>query len=231
MAPLKIELPPTEPPLTVIGAMDCGDHLLLAADSQVSDGQVTWQQQKLDFLSDRPLAWGFAGAEDIGVDFGRWLRSYTWGTGDDWYAFRDVAAQELARLNGNKRRLVHRARARLGPEDTAILLLAGYIGREPKILEIDDGARPTFLSEGRFTSVGTGKAHAGIAYRTLMAFSKNTFPHAADNMRALMTVAAGLAPQCSPPVRVLRVSSQGVEDLDAPADPPEEDEQKGGQGG
>jgi proteasome beta subunit len=212
MTPQKIELPESDLPVTIIAALRCDDGLLLASDSEVSDGVLTWQQNKLDTLDDRPLAWGYSGAEDIGVEFGAWLRVQDWTAIHDWRAFRDAAANTFSQLNGEKRRIMNRAGTRPKAEDTADVLIAGYINDTPEFLEIDNKGRATFCRHLRFAAIGSGKSHAIIVYRTAVALSKDNLPHRPDTMKALMTVAADLAPQCRPPIRVLQITPDGTKD-------------------
>jgi len=83
--------------MTVIAAMDCGDYLLLAADSEIShDGEVRSFQKNLAVLDGTSIAWGFSGAEELALEFGHWLNAYSWTTAD-WRKFKDDAADELSR--------------------------------------------------------------------------------------------------------------------------------------
>jgi hypothetical protein len=100
----KMRLPNPEGAATIIAAMACTEYLLLAADSAVTlDDGFRSNTSKLDTLADKQLAWGYAGAEEIGIEFGDWLKAYRWTKRSEWQAFRDDAADELARLNGRKR--------------------------------------------------------------------------------------------------------------------------------
>jgi hypothetical protein len=72
------------------------------------------------------------------------------------------AAETLARLNGQLRRLVRLSRHKPGQEDATSVLLVGWPDG-PEMLEIDDRGRPASYTYQRFHAIGSGKVHAYIA--------------------------------------------------------------------
>jgi hypothetical protein len=211
-------------PVTVVAAFHCADHLLVAADSEVTGEGFRITGRKLDFLPAPPLAWGFSGAEDVGVAFRRWLQTRSWTDAPSWAAFQTEAVEVLTTLNGNKRRSMRRAGApRTLPNALAAVLIAGYLGREPEILEIDGEGRVTpSITQGRsIGAIGTGAFHTWVAYQTLQHFSRDGLPLTERPVYNFMQFVAGIAPLCNPPIRLLKVTPSGVVDVTPDAGGPE----------
>ncbi len=80
-----------------------------------------------------------------------------------------------------------------------------------EIFDVDGfGVVGIIPQEQKFHAIGTGAAHAIIAHRTLSS-SKNASRY--DKMRVIMTVTSDIAPGCSGPVHIGRVTSAGYQPL------------------
>ena len=203
--------------MTVIAAIREHDTaLLIAADTggEENPGQIPIVvPNKLRRHPSAPLAWAAAGNETIGADFSEWLVSYAWPP-QDWKKFRDEAIEYLSQLNGRQRELLSLARKEPAASDTAVVLVAGWLGT-PEILELGDDAKVTSYIDDGFHAVGSGKAHAYIAHRTLEGITGSPI----EKVHRLATVAAIMAPKSSPPVVIWRVTPDGVEEVDGKGAP------------
>jgi ATP-dependent protease HslVU (ClpYQ) peptidase subunit len=198
--------------MTVIAALDCGDCLYLASDSQVTD--VTGLKttvQKLSHLSDQPLAWGFAGDEGIGRKFSEWMADCRWSIGTAWESLADAAIAELSRLNGRKRELGHLARVEPRDEDFANVLIAGCVNGVLDIWELTDRGGVASVKHNGFCAIGSGSGPATIAYITVMRAMSKKPPQRDEQLIAfIVELAAQTATNCGLPIRVLRITRDAV---------------------
>jgi hypothetical protein len=154
--------------MTLIAALDCGDHLLIGADSLITDtAGVRQVGQKMCSLGDRPLAWGFAGDEGIGMEFDRWVQSYALSSDTSWHAFADAAIRELGRLNGQRRERAELARVKLESQDLTSVLMVGCVGGVLDVWELGDTGATASVKHHGFAAIGSGQAHATIAHHTV----------------------------------------------------------------
>jgi hypothetical protein len=210
------------PTVSLIAALNCHDHLLLAADSLITESNgVRMTCQKLDFMTDRAMAWGFAGSEGIGLAFGKWLKSWEWPSDATWDVVSDRAAEELSRLNGRRRELAQIAGVAATEDDLVTVLVAGYLAGAPDIVEISDKGAAVSVMHNEFAAVGSGQAHAMMVNFTATA-ARMKFKEPKYRLAFIVEVAATHAPLCAPPVRVLRITATGVEDMTSVPKPAEE---------
>jgi hypothetical protein len=200
-------------PMSVIAALDCGEYLALAADGMVTDnGGIRMTAQKLHTLPDRPFAWGFSGSEGTGFKFRDWLRAWQWPEDATWTTVGDAAIEELSRLNGRNRRMSRLAGVDAADDDLANVLMAGYIGGVPDILELTDRGAAVSVKEGVFGAIGAGHPHAALIYYTTRALK---MPPSDQLLGLVMSLAAHHAPQCGPPIRILKIDPTSVTELTA----------------
>lgn len=195
--------------MTLIAAMKGHGCLFLAADSHVLDDGFSMTVQKLEFLDDPPLAWGFAGDEGVGRAFGRRLRALGSRLPRDWELLRDGAADELSRLNGRRKELAQQARAGHQPP-LATVLLAGYLSGVPNVLELDASGGWYFIEEHEFKAIGDGRTHARVVFATLTR-GHAELPRDAALMTEIMEMAATFAEGCAPPIRLLTITPERVQ--------------------
>ena len=193
--------------------MECDDYLLLAGDSQASSGTLKVPVRKLDFMQTPPLAWGFAGDESIGLDFAHWLRQRQWRDSDDWESFRQEAAIALAKLNGRRRELAELSKTTVGDDQLTDVLLAGFVGAQPGILQMESNGGSYLRRMHAFAAIGDGSTHAHLVRGTLEHLGALQQFDSIKLIGFVTNLAAHYAPRSNPPVRVLRVQKDGVQDI------------------
>jgi ATP-dependent protease HslVU (ClpYQ) peptidase subunit len=198
-------LPTTrEEPVTVVAVMDCGDSLLMASDSLVTDPGVRTTSEKLWILSDASLVMGFSGAEGVGLQFLSWLESRQWKT---WQGFADEASERLVELN--RALLVKASRVEQLPRVSGTsALVAGSVGGVLDAWELTEYGEAVPVRRRRFAGIGSGWRLAFVAYKALLhaGFEAGTL----ETMVGAMIVAAAHAEMCEGPVQLVRVTADGA---------------------
>lgn len=180
---------------------------------EISDDQIRLFVQELEFRHDYPIAWGFSGNDETGQAFSAWLKGLELDESLNWAKLRDLATDEQSRMNGQKRRWMRRSETEPNPEDLTDVLIAGFVEGEPQMLEIDSVGRPSYCLHRGFAAIGSGKNLARVSLVTARRF----FPTKQFGQPEFVIeteTAARHGPQCSPPVRLLRVTPAGVEEVD-----------------
>jgi ATP-dependent protease HslVU (ClpYQ) peptidase subunit len=199
--------------MTIIATLDCDDHLLLAADSQVTDSSgYKLTKQKLDSIDSQRVAWGFAGNESVGYQFGDWLRAWNWPSDATWKAVIDASIEEVSRLNGRQRQLCKLAGIEAGDNNLADVLIAGIIGGRLDAFVLSSHAEQPISvrrDPGSLTVIGTGAPYAIAAYEAIKMIKPKAKPDA-KTLRAVLEVSAKVAPLCGLPIRVLRMDASGI---------------------
>lgn len=207
--------------MTLIATLRCKqpDSIVVAADSGVSDHtSLRWREEKLDYFDvplasgqKAPLVWGYSGAAEIGQDFARWLKNQAQNYAADWDTFKEHATRALAVLNGRKRERLSHARVPEQENHTATVLLAGHIDQALKVLEIGSDATPTLVDHS-FYAIGTGALAARVSYE----ICRELRPEKEDEvlLRFVMARSISMTGGCDFPVRLLRVSADGVKELE-----------------
>lgn len=206
--------------MTIIAAQFCGDYIMMATDSRGTHSEqghdvLATVDPKLNILEDKPIAWGYSGALDVGEDFDRWLTGYVWNAQSNWESFKQDALAELCRLNGNKRKSVLKSGKEPTHNDVADVLITGYINQVPQILEITADAESYFHKQRKFAAIGTGKAYVEITRRVLLAFHKRHLnKQMPDDLFWFMVAeAAQLTPDCGLPAQRAKITPSGVKRL------------------
>jgi ATP-dependent protease HslVU (ClpYQ) peptidase subunit len=152
--------------VTLLGAIDLGDRMLLAGDGQViltDDGMATVREpsEKVWRLARTPtVMWGFTGESDVGYAFKAWLDAQVFSS---WDQLQGAAVGQLALINGNVRAIAEVARAK---RDGAEALICGYLAGESRRLVLaSDGGAVTNLPNPVF--IGGGAPHATVAWEAL----------------------------------------------------------------
>jgi hypothetical protein len=216
-SPRKIELTLKDPPMTVIAALqESPDSILIAADSQTMELQVTGQvrhssNHKLQVHPKLPIAWGVYDNIGIGAEFNEWLKQYHWAPLVEWYDVQQQIAEHLATLNGSQRRLCTIAGRLVQDSELCGALIVAFYGGIGRVFQVSASGMVSAKQEHEFHAVGSGFIHANIAYKTIMRVGPNI--SAENKLRTAVQIAAEDAPTCGPPVHVARVTSNGVEML------------------
>lgn len=198
--------------MTVIAAMDCGDYLLMGADSLVTeDAGLRVKHKKLSVLHEVPVAFGFSGDAGVGFQFRDWMLAQPWSSAVTWPEFIATAGHELNRLNGRRREMAQLARVELKDDDLASALVAGSLGGVLDIWDLDSTGGASSVKHRGLPSIGSGYPHAYIAYVTLIDYVKAS--RDVGTMAVVMEIAARFAPKCEPPCRLLRLTPTEVTEL------------------
>jgi hypothetical protein len=183
--------------MTLVAALSLSNKVVIASDSVVIvDGQATVAERKLYEAPAYPkVAWGFAGAQPAGYEFEAWINGTAYTA---WWDLAVAAREEVARINGNVRRLAMNAGATSEPVD---VLIAGYIGTDQGVLYLDDEGGATMIRR-QFVCIGsTASAIAYVAWDavTRLAGKHKIDPEAA--MSAVMNAVVADLPLLGGPVR------------------------------
>jgi ATP-dependent protease HslVU (ClpYQ) peptidase subunit len=213
---IKIELPEREPPVTIIVAMrENDDSVLIAADGESMESSLL-RMKNNSKLGKHPaglIAWGTSGNSAIGEVFSAWLQSYTWPP-KDWFTFKEQAIEELSRLNGRQRELTKLSGAEVKDDYLCSCLLVGLID-SAGIYELDIVGRASPYWEVGFQAIGSGRLHAGVAYRTLCNVSGPTH---LQKLIIIMQVVTQTAPGCGPPYTIWRITKDNITDVSSGED-------------
>jgi hypothetical protein len=210
--------------MTLIGAMDCGDGLLLAADREVTaDGIRVPTKTKIRRTQNPPLAWAIAGDQGLGAQFDDWLQARTakpFTPKDDmtptpWDQLKLEAANRLNTLNGQRKLEVARAQEQVSRDYFAGLLLVGCVGGRFQVMEIDPrglagfatGQHPTFIG-----MVTREPMFALAGMRRALAKQGKELPNGVEALREVMVLAHELMPGIGE-VEMVKVTKNGVADV------------------
>lgn len=195
--------------MTIVFAMrEYDNSVLIGADTQrTDDAGIKDKKHKLQCIPNSLVAWACAGNDDLGNRFTRWLQDYQWPPAS-WDSFEQVLQTTLADLNGQQRALTKRSGAEWNKDYGVSCLLVAWLNDECHIEGYDDdGLKVSFKPEG-CGAIGSGRAHAIIAYRTLEGIKG---PDAMTKFVHILQIAARHAPGCEEPVDIWRIRSDGID--------------------
>ena len=98
--------------------------------------------------------------------------------------------------------------------DFAQIFIVGYAGAMPEMLQLDPSGEWTMhiRAERQFATIGGGRYHAAMTYELLR--DRGQLPDdAAAALREVTELAARYAPNCEPPVQVVKVGPSGTEEV------------------
>jgi proteasome beta subunit len=207
--------------VTVVLAIRCSDGLVLAADSQITEGHrgMTYPGQKLHDLGPH-AAWGGSGARSVLLD----LEELFDAEASEIVGARDVsrALQErvLPVLRHHYDHFIEEVPGE-GSAGTpsAYVLAAGYTDDEPWIVEVNPNAMVSRYEEIGFHAIGSGAAMAQQAGALLAHFRMRERPvdlGVVAAVRVLDTLAE-TSPSVGGPIDVARITADGAEHLDEDA--------------
>ena len=200
--------------MTLIAAAVCGDHLLFATDSQVTERNgLATTFEKPSQRTDHPLVWGFSGDEGIGMDFHQWMSEYQISPEASWRSVADAASEQLSRLNGRKRERAFLARVEPKSDDLASVLLAGFVGGVLDIWELDDRGGATSVARHQLYGIGSGWPHAAMVFLTVKRMAPKMPPLDQSFFAVVMELGIKHSDMCDFPLRMLKVTADGVTEV------------------
>lgn len=125
----------------------------------------TLYTEKIQRHPSAPLAWGSTGNAALGIHkFGKWLKQHDWPP-PDWDTFQAEATRKVAEINGEQREIWKLAGVAEDTDHLFGVLLIGWSGNEPLILEIDDKGIPNIVEKmPPFHAIGSGGVHANLIH-------------------------------------------------------------------
>jgi hypothetical protein len=191
-------------PVTLIGALLCDGYALVGSDSWAADATSgVWIENvpKVWKHGDH-LAWGFAGDGQIGTRFREWLDGIA--PPKNWTDLRASVKAQTSRLNKGIRQDAIEAGTQVGNAGLLTVVIAGYIGGEPHILETNYDGRAELIAQDH-AFLGSGLQVAEIVYTGIAAHA-GQFPKDEPTFRTVLEVAIKWdRHNCGPPVKVIRI--------------------------
>ncbi|MSQ26775.1 MAG: hypothetical protein EXR51_01385 [Dehalococcoidia bacterium] len=212
--------------MSLIAAMRCRGHILIASDSYAADPLGAYEASKLQRLCDVNVMWGGNGDVRIIKDLRAWIeslqafdrldtRQLTPGSTDrGWWT--DNFADRLSMLNGNNLARIRQSRAPETPLNvTSEVLLAGYINeQQPVILNFPRHSAPIHATEHGWSAAGTAAERFAGALSALQPkphSPQTPMPDTALLMMQAMEAAMRGAAATAPPVQVWACSPSRIE--------------------
>lgn len=203
--------------MSLIAAMRCRGHVLIAADSYAADHLGAYETSKLQRLCNVNVMWGGDGDLRIIKDLRQWTESLAEFERLDarrltpdsvdrgWWI--DNFADRLSLLNGNNLARVRQSRAPDPPAGiTAEVLLAGYVSeQQPVILLLPRHSAPVHATEHGWAAAGTAAERFAGALAALSPKPHTlqaSMPDTALLMTQAMDAAMRGAAETAPPVQV-----------------------------
>jgi ATP-dependent protease HslVU (ClpYQ) peptidase subunit len=192
-------------PMTLLGAVEDGDSIIVGADSIVtrSDGMgsASFEGTTIKFrqLRDTQALYGYYGSQNVGEPIGAQLEASTrWGK---W--------SELPRVAADLIRQVSTAPGFPKHELTRIMI-AGYIEGEPAIHRICEYGQQEAQETPAF--LGNGRVAAKVGWQ--IAQEANADMSVEDRFRLVMRTTVAEVVPLGPPIRYWRVTTESIEPLD-----------------
>jgi hypothetical protein len=203
-----------EPPVTVIAALRENDgSVLIAADSGEMERfglGPTSSGRKLHKHERGPLAWGVTGNPEICArEFNEWLTHKPWPP-RDWLSFVREVRRELGRANKEEKDAIRAAGDEPGDEDTADVLLVAWMDG-PRIYEFNAHGNAYPYETAGFKAMGSGAGLAELAQFTLRTVDYQPPLAPLKKLDAIMATAIEYDKLCAEPLRIWRVTPNGVE--------------------
>lgn len=197
-------------PMTIVALMkESEDSLLLAADSQFTDGDIKSTYSKLRKVSSQLVAWSSAGNPSIGLDeFGEWLKTYDF-LEKNWASFAEDAIGQLSRLNGAQRERTRMSGVEWNKNFAADVIIAGWLADTMGAYALSDDGRFHDALQHGFEAIGTGAKYAKIALHTVGLCQG--YQDKETTLKIVMRVVAERVQDCILPVEVFRLKKDGIE--------------------
>jgi proteasome beta subunit len=204
--------------LTVVLSVKCSDGLVMASDSQITEGNrgMSYPAQKLHPLGEHG-AWGGSGArsvlQDLERDFGESAASILESTD----VGRAIQERVLPVLQHHYEHFIPEVPGEeTSGTPSAYVLAAGYADGEPFMVEINPNGMVSRYDDIGFHAVGSGApmAHqAGALLANFRMTERNTRYGAVVALRVLEALAQ-TSPSVGGPLSICRIEPEGTHHLD-----------------
>jgi proteasome beta subunit len=204
--------------VTVVLSMLCADGIVIASDSQITEGDraVSYPAQKLHRLGDG-AAWGGSGARSVLLDLEKDFESSSAAileSDDIGHALQERVIPVLRHHYDNYIADVPGEEGAGGP--SAYVLAAGYSRGEPFIVEINPHGMVSRYEDIGFHAIGSGAPMAQQA-GVLLAHFQMSEREVDFGVIAVLRVLEALeltSPSVGDPFSVARITPEGAEHLD-----------------
>lgn len=204
--------------MTVVLAIRCSDGLVLAADSQITEGDrgMSYPGQKLHHLGPH-ASWGGSGARSVLLELEDVFEESAGAIVDAEHVGRALQERTLPILQHHYDHYIHEVP---GEEPTAgpstYVLAAGYSGDEPWIFEINPNGMVNRYDDIGFHAIGSGAAMAHQAGALLAHFNMMQRPVDYGVVAAIrvLRALAITSPSVGGEFDVSRITPDGAEHLD-----------------
>lgn len=204
--------------MTVVLALRCADGIVLAADTQVTDGArgLSYPSQKLHPLGDT-AAWGGSGARavllEVENEFGRSAPAIL---GSDDVA-RAIQERVVPLLRHHYDAFITEVPGEQGAGGTpaTYVLAAGYVGDDPFVVDIDPHGLIGRYEEVGFHAIGSGAGMAQQAGALLAHFqmSERDVDHGILVAVRVLDALRLTSPSVGGPLDVFRLTPDGAKQL------------------
>jgi hypothetical protein len=195
--------------VTLIAAWNREAHVLIAADTGATAPGVTLTSVKVWRIPSRPLMWGYAGQEV----YGEFLRPFMEGElPSTWADLRDYVGDATRAANAKAHEDSRKAGLKdAPPENLTTVLVAGFVGSEPRVLESHPNGMTGFSSTPE-SYIGSGVQFANLANSTAMRLAGSDV----ERLEAVMESVARWQPFASQlglaePIEYWRITANDVE--------------------
>jgi len=197
-------------PMTIVAIMkESEDSLLLAADSQFTDGAIRSTHSKLRTVPEQLITWSSAGNPSIGLDeFGGWLKAYDF-SGKNWSSFAEDATSQLSRLNGAQRERTRLSGVEWNKNFAADVIIAGWLAGIMGAYALSEDGRFHDALQYGFEAIGVGAAYAKIALSTVRLCQGDQDKEA--TLKIVMRIVAERVQDCILPIEAFRLKKDIIE--------------------
>jgi hypothetical protein len=208
--------------MTLIVGMMCGDHVLLAADSCSYDDETLEKELKVKLRYSGSLAWGYSGPELQGERFSDWMTEQAPALAKlSWEKAVPLIRRKVDELNAPAVAKYRRSPDRVRSYEFLHAIVGGFIGKSGSVVGINLLPEvPPFIESavGKYIPApldqgalqGVAQVFQGFAQRRTLSADQ-------ECLEAFMEAAIDFLPANEwwllKPVRVIRVSPKGSEDV------------------
>jgi proteasome beta subunit len=204
--------------MTVVLSMRCNDGLVIASDSQITEGSsnVSFPAQKLHTLGDH-AAWGGSGARAVLYDLERIFVESAGAICEADDIGRALQERVIPVLRYHYDNFIEDVPgAAKGSSISAYVHAVGYAHDEPFIIEINPNGMVSRYEDVGFHAVGSGSAMAQQAGALLAHFrmTERSVDHGVVAAVRVIDTLARTSPSVGGPVDVCRITPEGAHHLD-----------------
>lgn len=204
--------------MTVVLSIVCSDGVVIAADSQITDGSrnMSFPAQKLHPLGER-AAWGGSGARSVLHDVQQRFEASAASILEADDIGRAIQEEVLPVLRHHYEHYIPDVPGEAsGGGPSAFVLVAGYTDGAPWIVEINPNGMVSRYEDVGFRAIGSGAPMAQQAGALLshIHMTERGVDHGVVTMVRVLDALALTSPSVGGPIDVCRITADGADHLD-----------------